>query len=118
MNKEKNKHASKEEILNALTDDEKLAGYGKLILIIEHKKISDTIGLIQGELLKNDAVILKGKMTEYPETTQDSFDWDVLDIGESYFEGFSLDYKGEKISDLIIQGIKSSIKAGKIPFIR
>jgi hypothetical protein len=111
-------HSSKEEIIKALSADSELEGFSKFILILEHKKVSGTIGLITGELLQNNKIILRGKMTEFPESLPDSFNWDVLAIGESYFEGFSLDYQGEKISQLIIQGIKNSIKEGKIPFIR
>ncbi len=113
----KPRYPSKDEILKALLDDKKLVDFEKLILIVEHKKTSKNIGIIKGELLQNDKVIFRGKMTEFPETTPDSFDWDELNIGESYYQGFSLDYKGEKISELFIQGLKNSIKKGKIPFV-
>ena len=117
MSKKIKKHASKEEILEALSDNKKLEGFGKLILLIEHKKISNTIGLITAELLQNNKIVLIGKTTVFPESLPDSFDWGKLAIGESCFDGFSLDYKGEKLSQLIIQGFKNSIKNGKIPFI-
>jgi hypothetical protein len=110
-------HSSKEEIIKALSDDNELEGFSKYILIIEHKKVSQTLGLIKGELLQNNKIILRGKMTEFPETFPDSFNWESLTVGESYYEGFSLDYQGETISQLLIQGFKNSIKEGKIPFI-
>lgn len=116
--KKTSKYPTKDEILQSLVDDKELEGFEKYILIIEHKKLSDTIGIIQGELIQNDKVILRGKMTELPESLPDSFDWDILDVGKSFFNGFSLDYQGESISHMIVQGVKKSIKEGKIPYFR
>lgn len=116
--KKKSRYPSKKEIISALLDDQELEGFGKYILIIEHRKVNKDIGIIKGELIQNDKIILRGKMTEFPQRGPDSFDWDILDVDESFFDGFSLDYKGESISQMIIQGVKKSIKEGKIPYFR
>ena len=116
--KEKSRFPTKEEVMQALLEeDEKVKGFNKYILIIEYRKISEKLGIIRGELIQDDKIIFKGKMTQLPETQVDSFDWDMLEIGESYFEGYSLDYKGETISQLMKQGFKKSLKEGRLPFI-
>ena len=74
------------------------------------------LGIVKGEVLQNKKIVLKGGMTCIPEKTEESFNWDVLKVGQSYFEGYSLNYKGETIGSLIKQGVKKSIKEGKIPF--
>lgn len=110
---------SKKEIIDTLLkEDPKPAKFEKLMLIIEHKKISSKLGIVKGELLQNGKVNLKGSMTCIPEKMEESFNWDILKVGQSYFEGYSLDYKGETIGSLIKQGLKKSIKEGKIPFVR
>ena len=75
--------------------------------------MSEDIGIIKGELIQNDKVILRGKLTIYP----GSPDWEKIEVGESIFNGLCLDYKGEKLSELFIEGFKNSIREGKFPFL-
>jgi len=110
------KFSTKEEVIRALTEKSDPKGFKKYILLLEHRKISSNLGLVKGELLHNNKIVLTGKMTQFPETQPESFNWEKLKIGESYFEGYSLDYKGETISQLIIQGLKRSVKEGRFPF--
>ena len=115
----KTKFPSKNDIIDTLLkEDPKPKKFEKLIIVIEHKKINNVLGLVKGEVLQNQKVVLKGSMTCIPEKTEESFNWDILEVGQSYFEGYSLDYKGETIGSLIKQGLKKSIKEGKIPFMR
>lgn len=118
MPKKYNGFPTKKEIINALLKEDKSdKGYNKLILIIEHKKLSKQLGIIKGEVIHNGKIILKGKMTCIPIKEPDSFDWDKLKDNQSYYKGYTLDYKGETISSMIKQGLTKSIKEGKIPFI-
>ena len=113
------KHPTKEEIIKTLLkEDPLIKKYEKLIVIIEHKKISKALGIIKAELINNGKVSLKGSMTCIPETIEDFFNWDLLKEGESHFDGYSIDFKGDTISSLIKQGLKNSMKEGRIPFIR
>lgn len=108
----KKQHPTRKEIMDALKEEQKLKGFENYILIIEKKKVSNDIGLWGGELLQNDEVLARGKVTMPP----NSPDWDELEIGESIFQGFCLDLKEEKLSEVIIEGIKNRLKNGKIPF--
>jgi len=109
----KRKYPSREEIINALLDDEKIKDFENYILILERKKVSNNIGIFKGELIQNDQVILRGKLTVYP----GSPDWEMIEVGESIFNGLCLDYKGEKLSELFIEGFKNSLRDGKLPFL-
>ena len=108
----KKQHPTRKEIIDALKEEQKLEGFENYILIIEKKKVSNNIGLWGGELLQNDKVLARGKAT-MPQTSPD---WDELEVGESIFQGFCLDLKGEKLSDVMIEGIKNRLKEGRIPF--
>lgn len=118
MAKRTKKFPSKQEIINTLLkEDQPAKKFEKLILIIEHKKVSNEIGYIKGELIQNGRLLGKGAITCLPKKEKDSFDWNMLDIGQSYFNGFSLDYRAERITALITEGLKKSMKEGKIPFL-
>ena len=113
-----NEFPSKKEIIaTILKEDPQIKKFEKLILIIEHKKINPTLAIIKGELVQNGRVVLKGSMSCIPERSDDSFNWNILKAGQSYFNVFSFDYKGETITSLITQGLKKSLKEGRIPFI-
>lgn len=56
-------------------------------------------------------------MTQFPQSRSDSFNWDSLNVGESHFEGYSLDYKEESLSQIISQSFKTALKEGRIPFL-
>jgi len=115
----KNRLPTKEEILQTLLKENPVVKkYEKMIFIIEHKKLSKNLAIIKGELINNGKVSIKGSMTCIPEVTGESFNWNVLKEGESYFDGYSIDYQGESIGSLIKQGLKKSVKDGRIPFLR
>lgn len=109
---------SKQEVIGTLLkEDPAPKKFEKLMVIVEHKKISKVLGIVKAEVLQNQKIILKGSMTCIPETFEDSFNWNILKDGQSYFEGYSIDYKGETVGSIIKQGLKKSIKEGKIPFL-
>lgn len=105
-------HPTRKEIIGALKEEQSLEDFDNYILIIEKKKVSDNIGLFGGELLQNDKIIARGKVTIPPNTP----DWNELELGESSFQGFCLDLKGESLSEIITEGIKNRLKDGKLPF--
>lgn len=112
-----NEFPSKQEIIDIiLAEDASPKKFKKLIVVVEHKKINPLLGIAKAELLQDGKVVLKGSMTCLPETFEDSFDWNILTDGQSYFEGYSIDYQGETVGSMIKQGLKKSIKEGKIPF--
>ena len=106
------RHPARKEIIDALKEEQNLKGFNSYILILEKKKVSNNIGLFGGELLQNDKIIARGKVT-IPTNTPD---WNELEVGESSFQGFCLDLKGESLSEVIIEGIKNRFKDGKLPF--
>ena len=118
--KKKNNFPSKKEIIKTLLKEEQKADkFEKIILIIEHQKINSQLGMINGEFFQNGKIVLKGSMTcMLRKAEEDSFDWNILKVGESYFDGFSLDYKRGTIGSLIKEGIKKGIREGKIPFLK
>jgi len=110
------KYPTREEIIQALHDDDKMKDFEQLLVVLEFNRKTDKIGLIKGELLQNDKVVIRGKLTVFPETMPDPSMWSKLKVGESVFYGFSLEYEGEKLFDMLAEGIKNSIRDGRIPF--
>lgn len=108
---------SKEEVIKAIKDDKKLKGFEELMVILEFNRKSNKIGLIKGELRQNDEIILRGKLTVFPNTMPLDSIWRNVNIGESIFYGFSLEYKEETIFDLFSEGFRNSIREGKLPFL-
>ena len=118
-NKQKNRFPTKKEIVDALLADDPLKkGFEKYVAVVEHKKLSSKIGIVKGEILQNGKTIIKGKMTCPPIKDDESFDWNMLTVGESYFQAFSIDFKGQSLKSMITEGIKKSIKEGKLPYMR
>ena len=72
--------------------------------------------MIKGEIIKDGKVVLKGSMTTIPKKSNDSFDWSILNNGQGFFDGFSVDYGKETIGSMIKEGFKKAIKDGKLPF--
>mgnify|MGYP001606170824 CR=1 FL=1 len=112
-----NNYPSKKEIIDVLLkEDPKQKNMEKLLLVVEHKKINERLGFVKGEIMKDGKVVLKGRMTAMPKKSNDSFDWGILNNGESFFDGFSVDYGKETIGSMIKEGFKKAIKEGKLPF--
>jgi len=119
MTKKKNnriKYPTREEIIQALCDDKELKGFEQLLVILEFNRKTDKIGLIKGELLQNDDVVVRGKLTVFPGMMPDPSMWSNLKVGESVLYGFALEYQGEKLFDMLVEGFKNSIRDGRIPF--
>ena len=115
----KTRYPLKQEIINTLLNEHpNQKGMDKLMLIVEHKKISNNLGIIKGELLSNGKIVARGSMTCLPKKSEESFDWSRLKNDESFFDGFSLDFPRETFGKMFIEGLKKSIKEGKIPFFR
>ena len=109
-------YPSKEEIIEVLKEEEVPKGFEQFIVLLEFNKKSDKLCLIKGELLQNEDVVLRGKLTVIPEMTSNPTQWDKMEVGESKIFGFSLEYKGETLFDIFSEGFKESIRKGKIPF--
>ena len=88
------------------------------MLILEHKLISEAIGIIKAELVEDGKVIVKGSMARLLEPLEENSKFDMLKKGESYFEVYSLDYKGQDMFSSIKEGFNKSLREGKIPFLR
>lgn len=115
----KSRFPSREEVLKALMTEEKSdKGFQKIVLLVEHKKVSSKLGVVTAELLQKDKTAMKGRIACFPENEPEGFNWDALKIGESHFAGYGLDYQGETITSMLTEGFKKSIKEGKLPFIR
>lgn len=111
------KYPTRDEIIKALSDDKNTRDLEQVLVILEFDRKTDRIGLIKGELLQNNSIIVRGKLTVFPEMMQDQSIWNNLKVGESAVYGFALEYQEEKLFDMIIEGFKSSIRDGRIPFL-
>jgi len=109
-------YPSKDEIIDALKEEEVPKGFEQFLVLLEFNKKSDKLCLIKGELLQNEDVVLRGKLTVIPEMTSNPTQWDKMEVGESKIFGFSLEYRGETLFDIFSEGFKESIRKGKIPF--
>lgn len=112
------KFPTKEEIIQTiLAEDPLIKKTNRLILLVEYKKIRSNLGIIKAELVSNGKVAIKGSFTCDPVTSEEtSFNWDQLEDGESFPQGFSLDFKSESTASRIKEGFNNAIKQGKIPF--
>ena len=109
-------YPSKEEIIDALKEEEIPKGFEQFLVLLEFNKKSDKLCLIKGELLQNEDVVLRGKLTVIPEMTSNPTQWNKMEVGESKIIGFSLEYQGETLFDIIREGFKDSLSKGRIPF--
>lgn len=107
---------SKDEIIQALKHCSKAKNFENFMLILEFRKFSNKLGVIQGKLYQNDKVVLRGKLTD-DVSSRDNFNWEELKIGGSSFRGFYLDYKKQTLFSLVKQGFQNSLKQGRIPFL-
>lgn len=114
--KKKVSYPTKEEIIDALKEEEVPKGFEQFLVLLEYYKKSENLCLIRGELLQNDDVVLRGKLTIIPELTSNPSQWDKMEVGDSKIFGFSLEYQGETLFDIIRDGFKESLSQGKIPF--
>ena len=115
----RSKHPSKKEIINALlAEDPCKKLFDKYIVLVEHKKLSNKIGVVKAEVIQNGKIMLKGKKTETPVKEEEGFNWNIVEEGESHFEGYSLDVKSQSMKSMIKEGLRKSVKDGRIPFFK
>jgi len=114
--KKKVSYPTKEEIIDALNEEEVPKGFEQFLVLLEYYKKSENLCLIRGELLQNDDVVLRGKLTIIPELTSNPSQWEKMEVGDSKIFGFSLEYQGETLFDIIRDGFKESLSQGRIPF--
>jgi len=113
----KNKFVSKREVVDLLLKEVPPSKkFEKWIVIVEHKKLSENVGLTKAEIVQNGKVVLKGGGTQHISKNPDGFSWSILKHGESYFEAYYLDASKQSVVSLFKEGILKSIKEGKIPF--
>src|SRR3989344_4953625 len=105
---------SKSDVIAALKDGEKLSGFKQHILVIEYKRINHHLGVIIGELQENGRTILRGKVTQSPSSSQNTFDWNIIPDGKSFFTAFALDSKEETLIETLRQGLDQSLKEGRL----
>lgn len=119
MKKKQFRHPTKADVLTALKTKSKPGNFESYTLIIEHKKISQKIGLVVVELLSGEDLVAIGKATVYPRGVSDldSFNWENLRVDESEFTSFALDAKKQPISQMLIGAVKKSISEGRLPFL-
>ncbi len=113
----KNRFPTREEVLRGLNSGDEPKSFKRYTLLVEYRKISGKLGLISAELFQNNALLAQGKMTQYPQTRLDSFNWDGLRVNENYIEGYALNYQEESFIQIVKQGLRASIKHGRIPFL-
>jgi hypothetical protein len=119
VKKGSSRYATKTEVISALITDSKPVNFESYTVIIEHRKVSQNIGLIIAELMSGKEIVAIGKATVYPRgiSDLDSFNWAHLNIGEAEFTSFALDTKKQPISQMLIGAVKKSISEGRIPFL-
>ena len=104
---------TKEEILKILKEENPKLGekYTQYILIIEYKKLNENLGIIKGELYKNDIIEYRGSLlTPNPKGGS----WENIGIGKSKFYGLTFDTREESIAELLGGFFKRSLKEGRL----
>jgi hypothetical protein len=109
-------NSTKQEIIDSLKEQEKLEGYNNVFLVVELEKRSGDIGVIHGEVLQNDKILFRGTFSFSLKTMKKPNDWTTMKVHEKAYFGLTVDYKGQTLAELFIDGLKTSIGQGRIPF--
>ena len=120
-------YPTKEEIMQILKEEnppfDEINHYSQLFLIIEFKKINESIGIIKGELYGNEQLEYRGSILIplfKTEVNQQS-NWNSIEIGKSIFYGISFDARElgliEKVSDFIGRSFEEGKIQDFIPFL-
>lgn len=104
---------TKEEILKILKEENPKLGkdYTQYILIIEYKKLNESLGIVKGELYKNDTTEYRASLLM---PNPKGATWEDIGIGKSKFYGLTFDTREESIAELIGGFFRRSLKEGKL----
>jgi len=120
------KSHSKDEIIKILREEnppiKSKEKYNPLMLILELKKISSSIGIIKGEYYDGDNLEYRGSLLiplGQPNQSKPT-EFDNIEIGKNKFYGFTLDSRekklGEKVGDFFRRSFEDSTIQDFIPF--
>ncbi len=121
----------KKELLKAIRKETKPPkGFGQWVLILEHRRVSETVGLFRVEAELDGKPEWSGAASvNLPEAKKFSQDgkelqseWDKVAPGESLFNVFTLELRGKSLIESAKGWIKRSFEEGKIqdllPFVK
>jgi len=114
---------SKKKLLSAIRKETKPPkGFGQWVVIIEHRRISENIGLLLGEAQLDGKLQWSGSISVNlpeqkkfgPDDKEIQGEWETLNPGQSRFNVLTLEMRGKSIAELIKGFLKRSFEEGKI----
>jgi hypothetical protein len=97
-------------------------GFGQWVLIIEHRRISEDLGLLRVEAQLNGKLEWSGSISVNlpeqkkfgPDGKEIQSDWETLAVGQSRYNVLTFEMRGKSITELAKGFIKRSLEDGKI----
>ena len=114
---------SKKRLLSAIRKETKpLKGFGQWIVVLEHRRISEGLGLLLAEAQLDGKIQWSGSISvNLPEKTKFGPDgkaipgeWETLEPGQSRFNLITAEIRGKSIVELVTGFKKRSFEDGKI----
>lgn len=113
-------YPTKEEIMQILKEEnppiDEINHYNQLFLIVEFKKITESIGLIKGELYGNEQLEYRGSilLPLFKTEANQKSNWNSIEVGKSIFYGMSLDTRELGLTEKVGDFIGRSLEEGKV----
>lgn len=97
-------------------------GFGQWVIILEHRRLSDTVGLFRVEAHNDKKLEWSGAISVNlpepkkfgPDGKEVVSDWEKLASGQSSFNVFTLEMRGKSVVEMAKGWIKRSLEDGKI----
>jgi len=114
---------SKKKLLSAIRKETKPPkGFGQWVVIIEHRRISENVGLLLGEAQLDGKLQWSGSISVNlpeqkkfgPDGNEIQGEWETLNPGQSRFNVLTLEMRGKSVAELIKGFIKRSFEDGKL----
>ena len=114
---------TKKQLLRAIRKETKpQKGFGQWILVLEHRRVSENVGLLLAEAQLNGKPEWSGSMSvnlpeqkKYgPDGKELQGEWDTLTVGQSRYNVFTFEMRGKSILEVVKGFLKRSLEEGKI----
>lgn len=114
---------TKKQLLRAIRKETKpQKGFGQWVLVLEHRRVSENVGLLLVEAQLNGKTEWSGSMSvnlpeqkKYgPDGRELPGDWEALAIRQSRYNVFTFEMRGKSILEVAKTFIKRSFEEGKL----
>lgn len=113
---------SKKRLLRAIRKETKPpSGFGQWILVLEHRRISDDIGLLLAEAQLDGKIEWSGSISinlpeqkKYQDGAEIPSEWDAISSGQSRYNVLTFEMRGKSVIEMVKGFIKRSFEEGRL----